>query len=221
MFGCALMDHIKPHLRASGDWKLAWDDTLVVVYDDILRGSVSPQNLRVAHEYSTREDGNDRSIYNLTWALTLPDTSEALKTLMAEILFQLDVTSKHRSSHVDIIREIFSPPPKELTCWKCRGTGRQEQTFVDHSESRRGECTICQGSGVLLESLTFDPAWRTTTVVGIAQRIDDTGDFDAMPILADALEEAGCEDERVLRHCKGGNEHLRGCWVVDLILGNE
>jgi hypothetical protein len=42
--------------------------------------------------------------------------------------------------------------------------------------------------------------------------------FDRLPILADALEEAGCDDARVLAHCRDDAHHARGCWVVDLIL---
>jgi hypothetical protein len=40
-----------------------------------------------------------------------------------------------------------------------------------------------------------------------------------MPILADALQDAGCEDEALLSHCRGDSPHVRGCWVVDLLLG--
>jgi hypothetical protein len=40
-----------------------------------------------------------------------------------------------------------------------------------------------------------------------------------MPVLADALQEAGCEDDEVLAHCRAGGPHARGCWVVDLVLG--
>jgi hypothetical protein len=43
--------------------------------------------------------------------------------------------------------------------------------------------------------------------------------FADMPILADALEEAGCADAAILGHCRGGGEHVRGCWVVDLLTG--
>jgi hypothetical protein len=52
----------------------------------------------------------------------------------------------------------------------------------------------------------------------VARALYEEGAFDEMPILADALEEAGCTDEQVLAHCRGGGEHVRGCWVVDLVL---
>jgi hypothetical protein len=45
--------------------------------------------------------------------------------------------------------------------------------------------------------------------------------LDRLPILADALEEAGCTDADILAHCRGPGPHVRGCWVVDLLLGKE
>ena len=66
---------------------------------------------------------------------------------------------------------------------------------------------------------TADPAWHTPTVVALARGMYDSRDFSAMPILADALMDAGCDDETVLGHCRGGGPHVRGCWVVDAILG--
>jgi hypothetical protein len=68
---------------------------------------------------------------------------------------------------------------------------------------------------------TFDPQWRTATVIAIARGMYEAGDFSAMLILADALEDAGCMDTVTLEHCRGGSTHVRGCWVVDRILGKE
>jgi hypothetical protein len=47
----------------------------------------------------------------------------------------------------------------------------------------------------------------------------DARDFASMPILADALEEAGCTSGAILEHCCGPGPHVRGCWLADLILG--
>jgi hypothetical protein len=67
----------------------------------------------------------------------------------------------------------------------------------------------------------FDPAWRTSTAVGLADAIYADRAFDRLPILADALQDAGCEDAAILGHCRGDGPHVRGCWVVDLVLGKE
>jgi hypothetical protein len=68
----------------------------------------------------------------------------------------------------------------------------------------------------------FNPAWRTSTVLALAQGIYDSRDFSPMPILADALQDAGCENADILKHCRDANAtHVRGCWVVDLVLGKS
>ncbi len=64
-----------------------------------------------------------------------------------------------------------------------------------------------------------DPAWLTPTVQSIAAAIYEDRAFDRLPILADALEEAGCTDADMLLHCRQPADHVRGCWVVDLVLG--
>jgi hypothetical protein len=72
--------------------------------------------------------------------------------------------------------------------------------------------------------VTIDPArlhWNDATVPKIAQSIYDARRFADLPILADALEDAGCADAAILEHCRSGGEHVRGCWVVDLLLGNS
>jgi hypothetical protein len=69
--------------------------------------------------------------------------------------------------------------------------------------------------------VTFDPTWRTTTAVQLTQGIYDSRDFSTMPILADALQDAGCDNADILDHCRGPGPHVRGCWVVDLVLGKE
>jgi hypothetical protein len=68
----------------------------------------------------------------------------------------------------------------------------------------------------------LDPAWlrwRDGTIPRLAQQMYDARDFASMPILADALEEAGCTSGDILEHCRGPGPHVRGCWVVDLVLG--
>jgi hypothetical protein len=64
-------------------------------------------------------------------------------------------------------------------------------------------------------------AWRTPKVLALAQAIDGERDFEWMPILGEALEEAGCDDGPILDHCRGAEPYAKGCWVIDLLLGEE
>jgi hypothetical protein len=67
--------------------------------------------------------------------------------------------------------------------------------------------------------VAFDPAWRSEAAVALARAAYEAGNFTLLPILADALEEAGCDHPDVLAHCRGPGPHVRGCWVVDGVLG--
>jgi hypothetical protein len=70
----------------------------------------------------------------------------------------------------------------------------------------------------------IDPHWLTWndgTVAKLAENIYAERTFDRLPILADALEEAGCTDADILGHCRSDGPHARGCWVIDLLLGKK
>jgi hypothetical protein len=69
--------------------------------------------------------------------------------------------------------------------------------------------------------VALNPTRRTANVTALAQSIYDERAFDRLPILADALEDAGCDNADILNHCRQPGEHVRGCWVVDLLLGKD
>jgi hypothetical protein len=64
----------------------------------------------------------------------------------------------------------------------------------------------------------FHKDWLDSNVVGIAKCMDATRDFSMMPMLADALQDSGCENPAILDHCHLTKEHVRGCWVLESIL---
>jgi hypothetical protein len=75
--------------------------------------------------------------------------------------------------------------------------------------------------GATPEPVRFDRgwlSWQGGTVRRIAAGMWEERAFDRLPVLADALEEAGCREEAVLKHCRGPGGHVPGCWVVDLLL---
>jgi hypothetical protein len=69
--------------------------------------------------------------------------------------------------------------------------------------------------------VTLNPVWLTANVRDLARTIYEERAFERLPILADALMDAGCDNGEVLGHCRSEGPHVRGCWVVDLILGKE
>jgi len=64
-------------------------------------------------------------------------------------------------------------------------------------------------------------AWQGGKIAKLAQAIYDERASDRLPVLCGALEEAGCADADILSHCRQPSEHVRGCWVVDLLVGKN
>ena len=109
---------------------------------------------------------------------------------------------------------------------------RGEEDDID-AEVRRSRAASRQLARLLREIVgnpfkapRFDPAWRTSTAVELARGIAEAGAWDRLPILADALLDADCDEEAVLRHLRGTElgvkeppQHVRGCWAVELVLG--
>ena len=94
------------------------------------------------------------------------------------------------------------------------------------SDSREAVCDLLREilGPLPFHPITCDPiwlSWHDGLVLSMAQRMYDSRDFSDMPVLADALEEAGCEDQDILGHCRSGGEHVRGCWVIDALLGKK
>jgi hypothetical protein len=111
----------------------------------------------------------------------------------------------------------------ERVAGHCAASG--EEVAKSWSNFRRYQCDLFRDIyGVLERPIALDPdwlAWDSGTVVKVAQAIYEERAFDRLPILSDALEEAGCTNADILAHCRQPGEHVRGCWGVDLILGKE
>jgi hypothetical protein len=76
-------------------------------------------------------------------------------------------------------------------------------------------------TGNPFQPVTIDPRWLSRTVVDLAHFIYDQKAFDKMPLMADELERAGCDNEEIIAHCLSKGPHAKGSWVVDLLTGKE
>jgi hypothetical protein len=92
---------------------------------------------------------------------------------------------------------------------------------ADPANCQLGTLALSDIFGNPFRPVALDPSWRTEAVVGLARGMYEARDFAPMPVLADALEDAGCADADILAHCRGDGPHVRGCWVVDLVLGKS
>jgi hypothetical protein len=102
---------------------------------------------------------------------------------------------------------------------------RESFRWSTDNNDRQAVCRIVRDLfGNPFREVVIDPtwlAWNDGMVQKLARGIDDEKATDRLPILADALEDAGCDNADVLTHCRSGGEHWRGCWVIDLLLGKE
>jgi hypothetical protein len=111
------------------------------------------------------------------------------------------------------------PNVEELTSSRVAAKWAEEgQRFVSASVQAQ---ILHEVFGNLFEPVTLEPRWLTSTVIDLAQAIYQEKAFDRMGILGDALMDAGCDNQEIIVHCRGDGAHVRGCWVVDLILGKS
>jgi hypothetical protein len=96
------------------------------------------------------------------------------------------------------------------------------QQGIDHrvanADEQAQQCVVLRDIfGNPFRRVAVDPSWLTPSVVGMVRTVYDDRAFDRMPQLADALERAGCTNADLLSHCRQLGEHVRGCWLIDLL----
>ena len=105
------------------------------------------------------------------------------------------------------------------------GASEEQLLTAQSEEGKKQSCLLREIFGNPFRPVVLDPAWRTPNAVALAETIYEerelpSGHLDRtrLAVLADALLDAGCDNEVILGHCKSEGPHVRGCWVVDLIL---
>jgi hypothetical protein len=129
-------------------------------------------------------------------------------------------------SVVDLLAQT---PPVAADCAMRRVPYLMEREGKDRAYELANQCSLLREIfGNPFRPLTLNNSWLTPTVTSLAQGIYDerqlpSGHLDnqRMGILADALEENGCDNTDILNHCRQPGEHVRGCWVLDLLLGKN
>lgn len=182
----------KARLFAGGCFRLVWD----LVRADDIRLAVEMSDARADKKIGQPELERHR------YPMTTP--ADNVRSWLAVAVQSLATAS----------------PNPSYVAWQVR-TATQNDTY---RHARRGIPCPAQ-SGLVREvvgnpfrPVAFDRRWRTEDVLGLARGIYEDRAFDRMPVLADALMDAGCDDLDILSHCRGDGPHVRGCWVVDLVL---
>lgn len=125
-----------------------------------------------------------------------------------------------KSLRASLLREVFGNPFRPRREVMCSGSEIGSDGAVSS-----GKLSVSDVPGVVpAGGAALPPAvlrWNDGLVVRLARSIYDERAWHKMPILGDALLDAGCEDEELMAHCLGDGPHARGCWALDLILGKE
>ena len=166
--------------------------------------------------------------------------SEGERRAVAEAAKDVDADGSNNAADAAYLAvEINSPPDHPDAAWGLASEALVSASYADpwHVEPRTTEhgvryypaAWVQEAYCHLLREIFGNPfrpvalkrSWRKPEVITLARSIYDERAFDRMPALADALEEAGCHDADILGHCRQPGEHVRGCWVVDRILGKS
>jgi hypothetical protein len=176
----------------------------------------------VAEEYA---DGlTDWESYRLK---ALKDACDAANEIRVSVVGNPDAKSLHsRCAAADAVGGVFDVADGNdyWTMFACASFAINNMAVDSTNAVNESACQcdlLRDVFGNPFRSVTLDPSWRSPTTTSLANVIYAERRFDDMPVLADALEEAGCTNDDILDHCRGPGPHVRGCWVVDLILGKQ
>jgi hypothetical protein len=201
------------------EWLTATDPTPML---EFIRSKASDRKLRlfaVAYyrKLSHMPDCNE----NIRKILDVTERSVEVAELYADRLATDDEFYAAIAS-INMIGEIrnfsaayVTPPNTRVVC-----EAPPVPSGEDWEEGQRGKKLVLLHDicGNPFRPVALNSSWLTSTVLALASGIYEERAFDRMPILADALQDAGCDNEEILNHCRQPGEHCRGCWVVDLIL---
>jgi hypothetical protein len=232
----------KEGAMTEAEW-LAYGDPKLML--EFLRGKISPRKLRL---YAAACCHRIESLFAEEWCRTAVELSEKvadglateseLDDLLPDSFSGWAATAAWDGTFKGSIEFALKATDAaanaaaggSVGAGQVQGEQDYDQVAIDAWKSARSDERIMQTLilrhmvGNPFRPVALDPAWlqwNGGTVRKMAQAIYDDRAFDRLPILADALEEAGCTNRDLLDHCRGGGDHVRGCWAVDLLLGKE
>ncbi len=190
---------------------------------ELLQGKVSDRKLRLLGcwvQYSWLQDLSDARS-----RVALGVSERFADGLATEA--ELDDATHDATEAFRAAVSLYGPEDKrvrgaELALWAAfPGRAHNKAAVVWTGDEATAIAYIRDIFGNPFRPITLEPSCVTSTVASLARKMYGTRDFSAMPILADALMDAGCSNETILEHCRGPGPHVRGCFAVDLCLGKK
>jgi hypothetical protein len=218
------------------------------IMQEFFRGGLSPRKLRLFAVESIRPfwhlliDPRSREAVILAEQVAEhPELSELLRPAHRQAWDAVPQLSSDRGDHVIAAHaagRTVESDPVQASClaWNAisglyadireeQGTSEAERYALHFKGKAEGERFLSELVrdifGNPFRLVSFDPSWLTSDVVALATGIYHDRAFDRLPILADALQDAGCGNDDILTHLRGPGPHVLGCWVIDLVLGKS
>lgn len=188
------------------------------VLDDLFEDQLIRDALEAAELYA---DGHiEESILN-EWSQKATEASEGLGlslTAPKYMAYSLVGTTAQTGRYASDLGGVPGWVSQALACWAGHYWASPPWEEVQQQSARALRAFVIDVMDNPFWPAVLDSTWRTSDVLRLARQMYESRDFSAMPILGDALEEAGCDRADVLTHCRSAGPHIRGCWLVDLIL---
>jgi hypothetical protein len=185
-------------------------------------GEQAGEREAMLHQLAAERDGLPEDVYYFRYDNITPEDTAAwtlyLRTDMPWVV----------ANFAARLRAAPYPYWKRLEELDLTGPAEQEWEACFQAEKVSQSGLLRDIFGNPFRPATISPAWQTPTVVALAQTAYEYRDLPSghldparLAVLADALDEAGCTDADILNHCRRPGVHVRGCWVLDLLLGRE
>jgi hypothetical protein len=189
----------------------AWIEAGEDMPPETVQRTIFNRNLkRVGNDYYLREAQYSAALAAMKCATQVRD-----ELINAVFMAAVAIANEQMFRHYEQAAEVLDPFSDKML--------NAVNGFQDEQHQRH--CLVLQEIvGNPFCPVNLDSAclsWNDGTVRKIAQSIYDERAYERMPILADALTDAGCDTEDILSHCRSDGPHVRRCWVVDLLLGKE
>jgi hypothetical protein len=156
-------------------------------------------------------------------ATTLPFAAVAARLAVETLVPDAATVASAAAQEVDLDDDVESLVPEAATAAWLPGRPPSDSTHEYCQANRQAVCALVRDvAGNPFRPAILQPSWLTWHngwARQMARLMYGQRKFAELPIVADALEDAGCDNAEVLEHCRSGAEHVRGCWVVDLLLG--
>ncbi len=212
LFGVACCYEVRDLIAAMEEGSIGCGFVAVRLGEELADARATPEDVRAAIEDRVGMIDSGSSPYGWLLSRTLPG--------LADVDAQRGAIQTAASAGIARGRQVTN-----LVDF-ARGE-RSQSTESSRAEGRIATEAAYSRQCILLRDIfpfhpiTLDPSWLTSSVVSLAQHMYDTQEFTAMPILADALMDAGCDNPQILEHCRGPGPHVKGCWVCDLCLNKS